>query len=450
MQPWALQLADRFLHHILTPSYSKELAEPCKGHVNTLQNVAQSIVDSCPRPRSSDELDPIIEQAYVSLVASSSSTADPFQWRRLYSDASVLRCLVDLTSQALDEESAMSCVARLDHALIVAGAPGQGMQSLIRDLISKTQAEYLPREPFKYPPKLPVRPNRSPSAPHTPILSTSSGTIPRLVDAPPLSVFRREVMIRPFIMTGFASDWPAMNDHPWHSIDYLRSVAGRGRVIPVEIGKDYRTDDWTQRIMPWDDFLDSLEKDTTHSQTILYMAQHNLLSQFCGLREDIVVPDYVFTAPQAPATYPLYRPPDNEEELALNAWLGPTGTTSPAHTDPFFNLYTQVVGRKTIWLAPPKAGVTNAMYPYPPPSVGCDTEHIHNPAANSLAPSMTNTAQVDVFSDQNKDKFPLFWQDAVPEALSATLEPGDALAIPPGWWHAMRSEETSFSLSIWF
>ena len=284
----------------------------------------------CSGPDSSRELDQLIERAYISLLASCS--ADPVQWRRLYSDASVLRSLMDLISpQALDEESAMSCISRLDHALIIAGAPGQGMQSLIQDLILKTQTTYLPRKPFMYSSKPAIRPTRPPSV-DLPALSTSSRTIPRLVNPPSLSVFGRELLNKPFILTGFALDWPAMNEHPWHSIDYLRSVAGRGRIVPVEVGKDYRTDDWTQRMMSWDDFLDVLEKDSTHSQTILYMAQHNLISQFRALREDILIPDYVFTSPKAPATYPFYRPPNNEEELALNAWLGPPGTVSPAHT----------------------------------------------------------------------------------------------------------------------
>ena len=110
----------------------------------------------------------------------------------------------------------------------------------------------------------------------------------------------------------------------------------------------------------------------------------------------------------------------------------------------------QVVGRKTVWLAPPTSSVMEAMYPYPPPSPTSDSESARNPAANQLAPSMTNTAQVDVFSDQDRDRFPLFWKYAVPEALSATLEPGDVLFFPPGWWHAMRSEERSFSISMWF
>jgi len=284
----------------------------------------------CPGSDSSRELDQLISQAYTNLLASRS--ADPLPWRRLYSDASVLRSLVDLISSPVpDEETAMSCVARLDHVLIIAGAPGQGTQMLIQDLILTTQTEYLPQEPFKYSPKPAILRTRSPST-CTPVLATASGTILRLIDPPPLSIFRRELLDRPFILDGFASDWPAMNEHPWHSVEYLRSVAGRGRVVPVEVGSDYRTDDWTQRMMSWDDFLDVLEKEPSHSEAMLYMAQHNLLSQFPALREDILIPDYVFTAPQAPPTYPLYRPPSNEEELVLNAWLGPAGTVSPAHT----------------------------------------------------------------------------------------------------------------------
>ena len=315
------------LHQRNCPS---ELANCGKEHINELQNAAKGIIDLCPVPDSSRQLDQLIERAYISLLASSS--ADPFQWRRLYSDASVVRSLADLASpQALDEKTAISCIARLDHALIITGAPGQGVQTLIQNLILRTQAKYLPREPFKYTPNLSIHPTRSPSH-HIPVLTTSFGAIPRLVDVPSLSVFRHELLKKPFILTGFASDWPAMNEHPWRSIDYLRSVAGRGRVVPVEVGKDYRTDDWTQRMMPWDDFLDVLEKEPTDSQTIIYMAQHNLLTQFHALREDILIPDYVFTAPPAPASYPFYKPPRNEEELALNAWLGPAGTVSPAHT----------------------------------------------------------------------------------------------------------------------
>jgi ribosomal protein L16 Arg81 hydroxylase len=67
---------------------------------------------------------------------------------------------------------------------------------------------------------------------------------------------------------------------------------------------------------------------------------------------------------------------------------------------------------------------------------------------------MSNTSQVDVFASfpeqQGRGVHSLFWEKVVPHAFSATLEPGDLLFFPPGWWHAMRSEEKSFSVSMWF
>lgn len=69
---------------------------------------------------------------------------------------------------------------------------------------------------------------------------------------------------------------------------------------------------------------------------------------------------------------------------------------------------------------------------------------------------MSNTTQVDVLLTSSEEVatskavFPEFWEHVVPTAMTVTLEPGDLLFFPPGWWHAMRSEETSFSISMWF
>ena len=98
----------------------------------------------------------------------------------------------------------------------------------------------------------------------------------------------------------------------------------------------------------------------------------------------------------------------------------------------------QVVGRKTVWLAPP--GISEHMYPY-------RAEH---PAANTTSPSMSNTSRVDVFSNEETADHAAFWKHVVPEAMSVTLDPGDLLFFPPGWWHGMRGEDTSFSVSMWF
>jgi lysine-specific demethylase 8 len=152
-----------------------------------------------------------------------------------------------------------------------------------------------------------------------------------------------------------------MQEHPWASTDYLRFVAGPGRIVPIEIGSDYRNDDWTQTLMDWDDFLTALDSQGLEHQNkhdVLYLAQHNLLKQFLALRTDVIVPDYIYASVSPPVDFPGYEPPANDEQLVINAWLGPGGTVSPAHTvcsitkilnaevltvysaqDPYFNFY---------------------------------------------------------------------------------------------------------------
>jgi len=62
-----------------------------------------------------------------------------------------------------------------------------------------------------------------------------------------------------------------------------------------------------------------------------------------------------------------------------------------------------------------------------------------------------NTSRLDVFSAENiVDDVPDFAEKVLPLAMSVELGPGDLLFIPPGWWHGMRSESTSFSVSMWF
>ena len=60
---------------------------------------------------------------------------------------------------------------------------------------------------------------------------------------------------------------------------------------------------------------------------------------------------------------------------------------------------------------------------------------------------MGNTSRLDVFSTEGNKEFA---DQVVPSSMTATLGPGDMLFFPPGWWHGMRSESTSFSISMWF
>ena len=245
--------------------------------------------------------------------------------RRLYTDACILRSLYDLTIPALDSSAVTQAIGHLDKAIIVAGAAGPGRHDLILDLIQRIQSEHMPL----LRPSPPSDVSLSTTAPSTPApVAAARQQVPRFSAPPSLASFQRSIASRPFIVPAHAADWPALNEHPWHSTHYLRTVSGPGRVVPVEVGSDYRTDDWSQEIMRWDDFLTSL---TQPSGKALYLAQHSLFLQFPNMREDVIVPDYVYSCPNSSDSFPGYKPPTNDEQLVLNAWLGPKGTVSPAH-----------------------------------------------------------------------------------------------------------------------
>ncbi|CAE7074561.1 unnamed protein product [Rhizoctonia solani] len=376
------------------------------------------------------------------------------EWRRLYTDAVLLRCLNLLKERSSLGHSERSkstgewerAIQLLDQAIVLAGAPGEGRLELVLSCISYIQYWYLPLELANYSSQALISP---------PPLSLATNQVPEITPPPPFSTFPALARC-PFVLPGFALSWPATTN--WKSKKYLVECAGRGRIVPIERGGDYRTDDWSVELMPWNEFLDGIgwEEERNDAEN-LYLAQHSLFTQFPKLRADIQVPDYVYTEP---ASHPCYTgPPGNDEQLVINAWCGGRGANSPAHTDPYYNVYVQIVGYKSIWLAPPEA--SPGMYAFASASESPNQSHTQgepkrDPKREGM---MGNTSSIDVFAfsapDTNSNTFkvshPLFFQCALPIALSTTLRPGDALIIPPGWWHAMRAiGGGSFSVSFWF
>lgn len=95
-----------------------------------------------------------------------------------------------------------------------------------------------------------------------------------------------------------------------------------------------------------------------------------------------------------------------------------------------------------MWLAPPS--VSDSMHTFSQSSFGTG-------GGGTFSSSLSNTSRIDVFSKvQDLQDFPDFVGKVVPLSMAGTLGPGDALFFPPGWWHSMRSESTSFSFSMWF
>jgi hypothetical protein len=174
-----------------------------------------------------------------------------------------------------------------------------------------------------------------------------------------------------------------------------------------------------------------------------YLGQHNLFHQIPKLQQDIRTPDYCYTAP--PEVTPASRlglpsvPPVDEPQK--NIWLGPKGTRTPLHTDPYHNIFCQVVGYKYVRLYPPAA--TESVYPR-----GDDENGINE----------SNTSQVEIRLDRGRqegnvavedpDSFPLFM--AQKNYYEVVVGPGECLYIPAGWWHYIESLTASYSVSFWW
>lgn len=222
----------------------------------------------------------------------------------------------------------------------------------------------------------------------------------------------------PVVVQGAMASWPAVTR--WTDVEYLKRVAGL-RMVPVELGSHYLAEGWGQELMTFNEFINKhlllIENTTPGENTVQstrkkgYLAQHNLFDQIPALERDIREPEYCSLG-------------DGVVE-SVNAWLGPVGTVTPLHTDPWHNLLCQVVGRKYIRLYPPSS--TLSLYPY---ETGITS----------------NSSRVDVDAPDH-EKFPEYGKEPF---LECVLKEGEMLYIPPGWWHYVKSLTTSFSVSYWW
>ncbi|KXJ92156.1 hypothetical protein Micbo1qcDRAFT_59948 [Microdochium bolleyi] len=442
----------------------------------------------------------------------------PICWRQLYTDASILKfcCLFYQTSYgrlpnstpvALDETERpkiKELVRSLDLALILAGAAGQDrgrhwvdkslemLYSCYKTAASWAQnrgeppskrlkshltsdgddvpAEFSTHEPFTLLLQNPIRA----------VVDLSMEEFQAHLDTP----LDKALGPAPLIIRGSIEGWPARSTRPWN---YPASLLPRTfdglRLVPIEVGRSYVDEGWGQKLVTFADFIQdyidpsiqqrsgtdvgtgsdgdniSGAKDTPGATTLIknvgYLAQHPLFTQLPELRNDILIPDYCYTAPPLHPTDPTMDQPELEGPL-LNAWFGPPGTITPLHTDPYHNILAQVVGRKYVRLYSP-----------------LETERMQGRGRENGV-EMSNTSIFDVGvlegwdepgekstddEEGEMDKADVTQQSATAATAAAfkeipfvdcILEPGDVLYIPIGWWHYVRGLSVSFSVSFWW
>ncbi|XP_059486651.1 HSPB1-associated protein 1 [Neocloeon triangulifer] len=104
-------------------------------------------------------------------------------------------------------------------------------------------------------------------------------------------------------------------------------------------------------------------------------------------------------------------------------WIGSKGAHTPCHVDTYgFNLIAQIYGQKQWFLFPPESGeiLKATRVPYEESSI---------------------YSQINFFSPSEVESL---------DAYVVTLDPGDVLLVPNGWWHYVETiSEAAISLNTW-
>ncbi|OAP59279.1 hypothetical protein AYL99_06577 [Fonsecaea erecta] len=430
-------------------------------------------------------------------------------WFRLYTDASIVQVLklLGVTSPAL-EDSMLSeslkihldeVVSILDMALIMAG--GLGREQLIHDILAKLKAANVSDEKDEERSRKRRRVDGKSGSGEIPddLLPAESVSIPTIkfpvlqMDRPSLTKFSQHIQqIRePVVLTNTINHWPALEK--WHRTSFwLDATIGGRRLVPIEVGRSYTDDDWSQKIMPFREFLslyllqssdDGSSRSPRNNDQTGYLAQHDLFKQIPALRNDIATPDYCYleAPPPEPNTpvalskakegvkktsHPTTIPPfpelpdkdDADEtgpggEAQTNIWFGPAWTISPLHHDPYHNILCQVAGRKYVRLYSPHHSKALLPRPEDEPAPHHKPGSVDDGEQHGDTIDMSNTSQVDLaaielspFED---------WDEVYPGInqvpyVECVLEAGQALYIPIGWWHYVRSCSVGISVSFWW
>ncbi|WP_230461258.1 cupin-like domain-containing protein [Sphingobium sp. CAP-1] len=207
---------------------------------------------------------------------------------------------------------------------------------------------------------------------------------------------------RPVLIRGAMAGWPALDR--W-TPDYLADAIGDA-VIEYQGGRasaqDYelKKEKHRQRA-PFRRFIDLARKGGNDA----YLTANN-------------------SATNAPALAPLQADLGHMDAYLTRApgmlWIGGAGTFTPLHFDLTNNLLAQVTGTKRVILIPPSQTHRLAHKSH----VFSEVRDVTNEARLKLYPQARDVLRHEVL-----------------------LTPGDALFIPIGWWHQVRSESFSTMLT---
>ncbi|KAL1867327.1 hypothetical protein Daus18300_006446 [Diaporthe australafricana] len=159
----------------------------------------------------------------------------------------------------------------------------------------------------------------------------------------------------------------------------------------------------------------------------LYIAQSSLSDLPEEMSQDLPAPRIVEEAGKG-------------DIYASSIWLGLEPTYTPLHRDPNPNLFVQLRSSKTVRLLPPRDG--DAVF-----------RHVQARLGRSGGSSRIRGTEM-MEGPERTMLHSVIWTQPEVELQEAHLGPGDALFIPKGWWHSVRSRSEdgrlNGSVNWWF
>ncbi|KAL8873541.1 MAG: hypothetical protein Q9174_001003 [Haloplaca sp. 1 TL-2023] len=185
---------------------------------------------------------------------------------------------------------------------------------------------------------------------------------------------------------------------------------------PAFGSEDEAAVDFQRAEAPLSLFLSWAAQVKTSTPQRLYIAQAPVDTLPDALRDDLPTPELVLKVGKGD----IYN---------ANIWLGVAPTYTPLHRDPNPNLYLQLAGRKVVRLLDPDAG--HSVF------TAVQTSLQEHGSSKFRGEDMMRGPERSILEK-------IIWMEdglktAELEGFEASLDPGEALFIPNGWWHSVKS-----------
>jgi len=228
-------------------------------------------------------------------------------------------------------------------------------------------------------------------------------------------VFREEIATRyePAVLRGLVAEWPAVRQaiaSPAGFCSYLAAMDSGSEVDVLRMPPSVRG-----RIF-YNEALNGF--NFTHDKGTITSVLERVAKYARVTKPGSVVAQSAPIAECLPRFAAENVLPLLHESVQPRIWLG-TAVVTPAHFDESSNVACVVAGRRRFTLFPPEQVANLYIGPV------------------DFAPTGTPISLVSL-REPDHDRFPRF-REALCAAQVADLEPGDAIYIPPLWWHHVES-----------